>query len=303
MHDEEQLRRDEQIAREMSRNINGGMFGAGLPPGGDQHLVQQNMARGLREIRHQSKKILIAIFVFAVIEAIVAMAILGKYWDDASCGQPFQLWLLLHELRWCVNLPIEYTRYKWSRSGRDTSYLDDIRSFTSMVSFVWVIFGVRWLSMTMCRTGLWWTIAVFCSCSILMTLLPLMFCLAVCVCLPCLLVWMRLFSEPTGVTEAVLAEIPERIVTQTEADDGKQCSICLEDYQLDEHVKTLPCNHEFHTDCAGHWLKIKGSCPLCRADIRTGLPKDDDAKEEDSLIPDTVVANYGSTPAEVESVV
>ncbi|CAN8076063.1 unnamed protein product [Agarophyton chilense] len=49
------------------------------------------------------------------------------------------------------------------------------------------------------------------------------------------------------------------------------CSICLDDDQPSERIKTvvLPCHHRFHTACIKHWLwKGKGLCPLCKWDVR-----------------------------------
>lgn len=43
------------------------------------------------------------------------------------------------------------------------------------------------------------------------------------------------------------------------------CSICLSEYQPKEILKTIPeCNHYFHIDCIDEWLRVKGTCPLCR---------------------------------------
>ncbi|KAL1191612.1 putative RING-H2 finger protein ATL21A [Cardamine amara subsp. amara] len=43
------------------------------------------------------------------------------------------------------------------------------------------------------------------------------------------------------------------------------CSICLSEYKSKETVRCIPeCDHCFHIDCIDVWLKIHGSCPLCR---------------------------------------
>lgn len=43
-----------------------------------------------------------------------------------------------------------------------------------------------------------------------------------------------------------------------------ECSICLDDWEIGEIVKEMPCKHRFHGDCVEKWLKIHGSCPICR---------------------------------------
>jgi hypothetical protein len=47
-----------------------------------------------------------------------------------------------------------------------------------------------------------------------------------------------------------------------------ECIICRLDFELQSSVAQLPCNHIFHHDCIGHWLRSSTLCPLCRHDIR-----------------------------------
>lgn len=43
------------------------------------------------------------------------------------------------------------------------------------------------------------------------------------------------------------------------------CPICLAEYNPKEIVKSIPeCQHCFHTECIDEWLKINGTCPVCR---------------------------------------
>lgn len=50
--------------------------------------------------------------------------------------------------------------------------------------------------------------------------------------------------------------------------DRVSCSVCLQDFQLGESVRSLPyCHHMFHLPCIDKWLTKQGSCPLCRRDL------------------------------------
>ncbi|CAK8542464.1 unnamed protein product [Lathyrus sativus] len=43
------------------------------------------------------------------------------------------------------------------------------------------------------------------------------------------------------------------------------CSICLCEYKDSEMVRMMPeCRHYFHLCCLDSWLKLNGSCPVCR---------------------------------------
>ncbi|CAH2057732.1 unnamed protein product [Thlaspi arvense] len=47
--------------------------------------------------------------------------------------------------------------------------------------------------------------------------------------------------------------------------DDIVCPICLSEYASKETVRCIPeCDHCFHIGCIDAWLKIHGSCPLCR---------------------------------------
>lgn len=43
------------------------------------------------------------------------------------------------------------------------------------------------------------------------------------------------------------------------------CSICLCEYMEEEMLRMMPeCKHYFHIHCLDAWLKLNGSCPVCR---------------------------------------
>eukprot|EP01006_Ploeotia_vitrea_P008599 TRINITY_DN20652_c0_g1_i1.p1 TRINITY_DN20652_c0_g1~~TRINITY_DN20652_c0_g1_i1.p1 ORF type:complete len:544 (-),score=52.48 TRINITY_DN20652_c0_g1_i1:1289-2920(-) len=55
--------------------------------------------------------------------------------------------------------------------------------------------------------------------------------------------------------------------------ENTNCTVCLSDFELEETLRTLPCNHIFHRDCVDRWLKTNKSCPCCRQDIEEAKPQ------------------------------
>ncbi|EOB13645.1 RING finger protein 44 [Nosema bombycis CQ1] len=49
------------------------------------------------------------------------------------------------------------------------------------------------------------------------------------------------------------------------------CTICLENYQDDEFIMVLFCEHNFHYECVSIWLDINNSCPICKKDLEVPI--------------------------------
>ncbi|CAA7035709.1 unnamed protein product [Microthlaspi erraticum] len=69
-----------------------------------------------------------------------------------------------------------------------------------------------------------------------------------------------------GLPRDLVDKIPKIKITPKNNKDS--CSVCLQDFQLDETVRSLPhCHHMFHLPCIDNWLIRHGSCPMCRRDL------------------------------------
>eukprot|EP01134_Creolimax_fragrantissima_P003935 CFRG3935T1 len=65
------------------------------------------------------------------------------------------------------------------------------------------------------------------------------------------------------------AAIPRRI--HKAENYGDTCTICLEEFTVDEELRVLPCNHEFHAECVDRWLTSRRrTCPICKCDALDG---------------------------------
>jgi uncharacterized protein YuzB (UPF0349 family) len=58
----------------------------------------------------------------------------------------------------------------------------------------------------------------------------------------------------------------------SESDKLTNCSICMDNYELNEKMIILKCNHTYHEKCIENWLcNQKVTCPICRKDTREML--------------------------------
>ncbi|KAL2321158.1 hypothetical protein Fmac_030127 [Flemingia macrophylla] len=48
---------------------------------------------------------------------------------------------------------------------------------------------------------------------------------------------------------------------------GKKCSICQEEYEADDEVGRLKCEHSYHFQCIKQWLVHKNFCPVCKQEV------------------------------------
>ena len=46
------------------------------------------------------------------------------------------------------------------------------------------------------------------------------------------------------------------------------CIICLEDFEIDNAILSLPCSHIYHKNCILRWFLRNKKCPTCKADFR-----------------------------------
>lgn len=46
-----------------------------------------------------------------------------------------------------------------------------------------------------------------------------------------------------------------------------ECCVCSETFGPEKEIKRTPCQHYFHEECLGKWLKVAKSCPLCRSNL------------------------------------
>ncbi|XWS56600.1 hypothetical protein CRYUN_Cryun09bG0099900 [Craigia yunnanensis] len=48
------------------------------------------------------------------------------------------------------------------------------------------------------------------------------------------------------------------------SEDELTCSVCLEQVNVGDLIRSLPCLHQFHASCVDPWLRQQGTCPVCK---------------------------------------
>ncbi|XP_038723760.1 E3 ubiquitin-protein ligase SDIR1-like [Tripterygium wilfordii] len=60
------------------------------------------------------------------------------------------------------------------------------------------------------------------------------------------------------------------------------CTICLEQVNQGELVCSLPCLHQFHTNCIYPWLRQQGTCPVCKFQMGSGWEESRESESDGS---------------------
>ncbi|XP_041025242.1 E3 ubiquitin-protein ligase SDIR1 isoform X1 [Juglans microcarpa x Juglans regia] len=63
---------------------------------------------------------------------------------------------------------------------------------------------------------------------------------------------------------------PNKIVSTKASEDELTCSVCLEQVNVGELIRSLPCLHQFHANCIDPWLGQQGTCPVCKFRVGSG---------------------------------
>lgn len=74
------------------------------------------------------------------------------------------------------------------------------------------------------------------------------------------------YQSPLHIVMSCLDTLTTRRIS-TEKDCTERCVICLSNFELNEELRELKCNHKFHVKCIDEWLMNSTLCPVCRADV------------------------------------
>ncbi|KAL9234444.1 hypothetical protein vseg_009316 [Gypsophila vaccaria] len=182
----------------------------------------------------------------------------------------------------------------------DSSAAKNIENMNATFSFIWWMFGLFWI-----LTGgnmladdapkLRWITIFFLGCYVLFFAIFICFAIivaiAICCCLPCILVVLCRARRQEETSEEVLETLTKYTFKRDESQgavagtmiecdtdtptertlsaEDAACAICLVEYKNGSELQELPCHHHFHSACIGKWLRTKTTCPLCKYNIQS----------------------------------
>lgn len=92
----------------------------------------------------------------------------------------------------------------------------------------------------------------------------------------------------SGCSEEYINSLEEKTIDDEILKKGLQCSICLEDFKLNDKYIALDCDesHIFHSGCETcsgikEWLKRNNTCPMCRKEF----PSNSSDNTQENIIP------------------
>lgn len=77
-------------------------------------------------------------------------------------------------------------------------------------------------------------------------------------------------------------ETEEKLKEFNRINGGEEClcAVCKDQFEINQTIVRIPCNHYFHDDCIYPWLKDRNSCPTCRFELPT---EDEDYEKSKTL--------------------
>ncbi|XP_027110378.1 E3 ubiquitin ligase BIG BROTHER-related-like isoform X2 [Coffea eugenioides] len=76
--------------------------------------------------------------------------------------------------------------------------------------------------------------------------------------------------ESKGLSEVLIARLPtfKYKTGLFSKKRKKECVICCSEYKSGARLTTLPCAHQYHSECITRWLKLNKNCPVCQEEVR-----------------------------------
>ncbi|KAJ2963479.1 hypothetical protein NQZ79_g1560 [Umbelopsis isabellina] len=101
---------------------------------------------------------------------------------------------------------------------------------------------------------------------------------------------------PAPATDEMIDALEKKTLDESDIEKYSHCAICTDDFVKDDEVVTLPCEHPYHKDCITPWLKVNGTCPVCRYSLITGQKPKEDASGNNTANTNASGSNASQAP-------
>jgi len=231
----------------------------------------------VRQVRNENPAVELVKNIFYCFELITTVLVVSLTWREGSGNEQctrLRGWIIVFTSRLVFQLPLSMLSFRKRQRNESVTRIDKILTWIKILTFLWFIIGQSWIYSGACKEPkiLWIYILVIIIIFYIQLLFPIILLLSFCLCLPCVYMILRAFRQPRSASETAIQGLKTRKYVAGEGDienEGIQrCVICLREYEVDEEIKTLPCGHEFHSECVDPWLgEHNRTCPTCRHDI------------------------------------
>ena len=75
------------------------------------------------------------------------------------------------------------------------------------------------------------------------------------------------YSKTIDNEETISIRLPEEPFSSDKIYIPEICIICLEEFNKNNSITTLECEHSYHIECIKDWLNNKTTCPCCKVTI------------------------------------
>ncbi|KAJ3214012.1 hypothetical protein HDU67_002156 [Dinochytrium kinnereticum] len=81
-------------------------------------------------------------------------------------------------------------------------------------------------------------------------------------------------NAPPPASDSAISNLPRVKVKGCDLGEHPECAVCQDEFTSEgdgEVAIRLLCNHNFHPHCIENWLKVNGTCPVCRKKVEEEL--------------------------------
>ncbi|EPY50649.1 ubiquitin-protein ligase E3 [Schizosaccharomyces cryophilus OY26] len=89
-------------------------------------------------------------------------------------------------------------------------------------------------------------------------------------------------NAPPPASEEIISKLKVQSPPVDLLGEENECTICMENFKETDQVIQLPCSHFFHENCVKPWLRVNGTCAICRAPIDPSIQVNKDNSNEGS---------------------